>query len=130
MGIVGEAAYVKAPIAGRVIRVSVTSSGARFAIPALFAGQQCTFRFDVAGTAEPPTAAPAECDILFGSSTVSVTHSTESSVGSEIITVNTATGWSLRAGEATHWVMPSTGEATHFYVDTDGTSGELVIAMS
>lgn len=130
MGMANEAAYVKAPIAGRVIRVSVTSSGARFAIPALFAGMQCTFRFDVAATAEPPTTAPAECQILFGASTVSVTYSTESSVGSEIITIDPVTGWTLRAGEKENWVMPSTGEATHFYVDTDGTSGELEIAMS
>lgn len=130
MGMANEAAYVKAPIAGRVIRVTVSGSGARFAIPALFAGMQCTFRFDVAAAAELPTTAPAELDILFGSSSVSVTHSTESSVGSEVITIDPVTGWSMRAGEPQHWVMPAAHEATHFYVDTDGTSGELVIAMS
>ena len=120
MGAAGEAAYVTAPRANRVIRVDVTTTEGAFAIPADFAGMPC--EWVVYGT---------DADIVFGISTVEVAYDAESDVTDGVITHDDDIGRRLKDGVPRYWVMPAivAGETTHFSVDAVGT-GKLEISIS
>lgn len=115
MGALNEAAIVFAPKAGRVIVLAITTTAARFQIPADFRGVQC--RWTMVGAA---------ADIAFGDSAVAVTYAQASGVSSEVITVNAASGGHLFDGIERHFFMPASDQATHFSVDGSA-SGTLYI---
>jgi len=116
--VTNEAAYVKAPIAGKVIRLDVSTAAARFAIPPAFQGAQCTWSLY-----SDDLATAIVCSVAFGTSTVALTEATNSSVTSEEITVSALTGARVySAGGSRHWVMPiiEAGVTTHFAIDASG----------
>ena len=115
MGVLNEAALVFAPKSGRVIILPVTTTAARYAIPADFRGVQCRWAM-----------ASADADIAFGDSSVVCTYAQASTVNSEAITPHVQSGGHLFSGVERHWVMPASDQATHFSVDGGG-SGTLYI---
>ncbi len=123
--VTNEAAYVKAPISGKVIRLDVSTTVAVFQIPPAFQGCQCTWTlYPDAGSTTAISA-----DVAFGLSTVTVIYDQQSSVTSQEITVAATTGARVySAGGSRSWVMPmiETGVCTHFAVDCDG-NGNLEI---
>ncbi len=121
MGAEAEAAYVTAPMTSRVIRLAVTDTAARFAIPAGFAGMPCEWTLD-----------GADGDIVFGGSSVAAVYDQASSVASEAITVHASSGQRLKNGVSRYFVMPPiTTTVTHFSVDcAAGGSADLTIAIS
>ncbi len=124
---VGEAAYVKAPMSGAVIQVDISASGATWLIPEAFAGCQCTF--EIYGDSEAAIGA----DIAFGSASMTLTYGQDSTApGAGVITVVNTTGMKLVSGSPKNWVMPLTfgpGSATSFYIIASG-NGKLKIAKS
>ncbi len=123
--VTNEAAYIKAPMAGKVIRLDVSATVAVFAIPPAFQGCQCTWTlYPDAGSSTPINA-----DVAFGISTVTVIYDQQSSVTSQEITVAATTGARVySAGGSRNWVMPmiESGVCTHFAVDCDA-NGNLEI---
>jgi hypothetical protein len=116
-GIVAEAASICAPIAGRVIVLSVTDTAARFAVPDSCYGRFMTMVMD-----------GSDADVVFGSSSVSCTYGQASSVSSEAITISAASGGHLKDGVAVPSRFPIKEKATHFSVDCKGSgSGKLYI---
>lgn len=113
MSILNEAAFVKAPLEGRVIQLPITTSSQRFEIPAGWAGQYVRARafHGTLGSA-------IRIDVVFGDGDVSATANQDSAVASEVITVNDASGEAIVNGELVPMVLPSigtdTGQATHF----------------
>lgn len=102
-----EALYNSAPMAGSILRLAITTTVARFAIPAAFAGRRCKWK-----------AIGADGDIAFGDVTVTVTLDTASTVdGSGNITASAATGKKLKDGIEDHWVMPTADVAGYFSID-------------
>lgn len=116
-----EAAYVTAPISGEVITLTITTTSARFAIPAAFAGAPTSWIME-----------GEDADVLWGNSSVSVTYGAAATVTTEAITVNTVSGVRLQNGIVSYYVMPSARRATHFSVDLKdgGTTSYLTIAIT
>lgn len=89
--------------------MSVTDTAARFQIPAAFAGQLVIM-----------TSNGADCDVLFGGSTVACAYGQASTVNSEAITVHAQTGAHLENGIPRAFRFPRLEVATHFSVDCVG----------
>ena len=112
-----RAAYVPAPVAGSVIQLDISTTAARFIIPASWAGQWVTATL----FADTPTDATVAADIVFGGSTVSCTYNQDSTVASEAITVSNASGLRLLSGgQSASFVMPKADVAGYFSVDGSG----------
>lgn len=120
-GVLNEAAWVKAPMAGNSIELVLTTTTGTYIIPEAFAGQQTTWKvFAASGS--------IYAAINFGTSTVTAVIDTASTVGgSGTITPSTSTGFRVDSGQIERFVMPAiTSDCTHFAVDASGT-GRLVI---
>jgi hypothetical protein len=89
-----------------VYRLALTTSGARFEIPAALAGRECLCTM-IGGYGQ----------ILAGNSSVSVTLDATNTVTSEAIAANTAVGAHLADGVPQQYRFPRADRATHFYVD-------------
>jgi hypothetical protein len=114
-----RAASVEAPLTGNCAVLSVTDTAARFAIPATWAGKFVTLLMD-----------GCDADIVFGGSSVSCTYGQTSSVTSEAITINAASGMRLKDGAYGGFQMPLAARATHFSVDCVASgSGKLYIYL-
>jgi len=99
-----------APLVGRgVIALSVTDTAARFQVPTSWAGKLVIM-----------TSNGADCDVLFGGSTVACTYGQASGVSTEVITINAATGAHLENGISRSFRLPRAEIATHFSVDCVG----------
>lgn len=107
-----EALDVAPPIASAstdgndgVFAKATTTSSQRFIIPEGWRGRFVTF-----------ASKTSECQILFGTSTVSVTVDQESTINSEAITTNAATGFPIPADGEKSWRIPRNKSVTHFAV--------------
>ena len=121
MSILNEAADVKAPIAGRVIEMTISTTTAAYLIPESFAGCYCRFKvFADSGD--------ISAYIAFGASTVNVVAAALSTIGgSGTITMVGTTGERIDSGSVEHWVMPAiTSDTTHFAIDATA-AGRLQI---
>lgn len=117
MGMTDEAATLKAPKAGEVVCLNISTTAGKAAIPASFAGCICTL--DV----QPDTATDVRrCSIAFGTSTaVTTTFAQQSGLTGVTITIAATTGWVLSSASGpVAFEMPAPYEATHFAFDADG----------
>lgn len=64
-----------------------------------------------------------DVDILFGTSSVSVTKDQVSTVSSNVATLNAATGFTIPAGQYMDFYIPKTSLVTDFAIVASGTSG-------
>ncbi len=115
----GEARY---PKSGAVIRLDITTSSQRFEVPSAFAGMQCRWTF------YPDTDNDERCDVVFGGSAVSVTINQDSSVASEAITINAASGETLLEQVPASFPMPPAGSTDTHFAAIGSAAGKLVIA--
>lgn len=95
-----------------VFRQATSGTSARYKIPAGWRG-----RFiDVKAISQ-------DLEILFGGSSVSVTYGQASSVTSEEITFNAATGFPVSSGTKEPYRVPDNDAVTHFAVAAAGAGG-------
>lgn len=64
-----------------------------------------------------------DVDILFGTSSVSVTKDQVSTVSSNVATLNAATGFTIPAGTYMDFFIPKTSLVTDFAIISSGTNG-------
>lgn len=114
---VAQAADVRAPRASEVYGDATAATPQRFEIPSDWNGNYVTFQ-----------AQGEAIQVLFGDSTVSVTMDQDSSVSTETLTVNAATGWEIPADTSADFRVLD-GD-THFAVVAAGTSGRWVARLS
>lgn len=120
MSILNEAAWVKPPLAGGVIMLTVSTTAGRFVVPDGWDGAQATlYLIGDSGS--------IYADIAFGDSTVSVALSTYSSVSTMVITVNAETGMRIESGQRVPMVLPTKDIATHFSVDASAAGALQII---
>lgn len=101
-----------------VIRVAVTTAGARFNIPSWLAGKYAWF-----------TAEGANIQLLCGAGSVVVVMDQAGSVAGEDITVHASSGATLRSYVPRKWLVPKADRATDIAVDADG-SCNLAIELA
>lgn len=114
-----EAADVKAPISGRIIRRPASSTHATFAIPEGWDGA----KVDVTYVSEDGDAV----DLVFGDSNVQCVFGQESGAS---LTISANTGLPVLHGSLHHFTMPTRDIATHFSFESDGSTGDIVIRKS
>ncbi len=112
-----QAADVRAPKASEVYADATAASSQRFEVPSAWNGNYVSFQ-----------AHGEAIQVLFGDSTVSVTLDADSTVSSEELTVNAATGWEIPADTSVDFRVLD-GD-THFAVVAAGTSGRWVARLS
>ncbi len=116
-----EAASIRAPRAGEVIELTISTTTQAFLIPVSFAGSYCRWKvFADTGT--------LSMYIAFGTSTVNVIATSLSTISTGVITPIATTGERVESGTTEHWVMPPIveGSTTHFAVDATA-AGRLQI---
>jgi hypothetical protein len=91
------------------IVLSVTDTAARFEIPARIRGKLCAFLSD-----------GADCDVLFGGSTVAAVYGQASTVNTQVITEHTQSGGHLVSKVEKLVRVPKDPGITHFSVDCVG----------
>lgn len=116
--LLNEASRARAPISGRVAILTISTTPVRYAIPSAFAGKFATW-----------VTVGADADLVCGTSAVTVTYQTLSSISSEAITVSPASGGHLTAGVPRWWMVPTSDEATHIMIDATA-GGFLYIELA
>jgi hypothetical protein len=114
-----EFEYYAAYPGNEAIALAVTATAARFAIPTRLRGHLCAFLSD-----------GADCDVLFGTSTVAAVYGQASGVSSEVITPHAQTGSHLISKVQRLIRIPKDPKVTHFSVDCVAAgSGTLYIEI-
>jgi len=124
-----DAAFVAAPISGSgdqaveatqsvdgVMCLATSSSSQRIKIPEKWRGRYLCFQ-----------ALTLDVDVLVGTSSVSVTVNQVSTVSSEELTLNAATGGTVSAGTKDQWATERASGQTHFAFRSTGATGFLKV---